>query len=163
MITLVAALTRNRCIGKDGQLVWHNKEDMARFKALTSGAGKTVLMGRKTWESLPQKFRPLPGRTNAVVTRQSDYALPEGVMRFSDLEPALHILSRQSDLYVIGGGEIYAAALPFADMLELTEIDQEVEGDTFFPEFDKNEWMETGRNVREGFAFATYARKRKET
>lgn len=160
MITLIAALSRNRCIGKDGQLVWRNKEDMARFKALTSGPGKTVLMGRKTWESIPEKFRPLPDRKNVVITRNTSYKAPFGVICFDDLETALAVFGEREQLFVIGGGEIYAAALPSADFLELTEIDSDLDGDTFFPEFDKNEWVETGRNKREGFAFVTYARKR---
>lgn len=158
MITLVAAISRNRCIGMNGQLVWRNKEDMAHFKSLTSGAGKTVLMGRKTWESIPEKFRPLPDRVNAVVTRQSDYVLPPGVMCFNNLRSTLHILGRETDLYVIGGAEIYAAALPLADTLELTEIDKDIEGDTFFPEVDLVQWTESSRITREGFAFVTYAR-----
>lgn len=161
MITLVAALARNRCIGKDGRLVWRNKEDMARFKALTSGPGKTVLMGRKTWESIPEKFRPLPDRKNVVISRNTAYKAPFGVVCFDDLETALVVFGQKDDLYVIGGGEIYAAALPQADLLELTEIDSDLEGDALFPEFDKNEWMETGRNAREGFAFVTYTRIRK--
>lgn len=153
MITLVAALSRNRCIGKDGQLVWHNKEDMARFKALTTG--KVVIMGRKTWESLPEKFRPLPNRVNVIVTRQADYPIPPGTIRASTIEDALRL---NGELMIIGGGEIYAEALAHADKLELTEIDKEIEGDAFFPEVDLNQWTESSRVTREGFAFVTYAR-----
>jgi dihydrofolate reductase len=153
MITLIAAMTSNRCIGNKGQLVWRNKEDMARFKELT--IGKVVIMGRKTWESIPEKYRPLPDRVNVVVTRQADYTIPDGVIRASTLESALEM---NGDLMVIGGGEIYAAALARAERLELTEIDQDIEGDTFFPEFSREIWLETGRQVREGFAFVTYTR-----
>jgi dihydrofolate reductase len=156
MITLIAAVAKNGCIGKDGKLAWHNKEDMARFKKLTTS--KTVLMGRKTWESIPKSFRPLPDRVNAVITRQTEYALPEGVLRFSSVEEALEAL-RDREVFVLGGAEIYAATLASADCLELTEITSELEGDTFFPSFDRSAWKETARIDREGFSWVTYQRK----
>lgn len=158
MITLVAAVAKNRVIGKGNNLVWRNKEDMARFKAITSGPDKTVLMGRKTWESIPEKFRPLPGRKNVVITRSAEYKVPDEVICFDDLETALVVFGKQTDLYVIGGGEIYSAAMSHADLLEITAIDQDLDGDVLFPEIDPALWMQTGRNVREGFAFMTYAR-----
>jgi dihydrofolate reductase len=155
MVTLVAAVAANRTIGKDGQLVWRNKEDMAHFKELTTG--KVVIMGRKTWESIPPKFRPLPDRTNVVVTRNQNYALPDNVMSASSIEEALHRY-RMADI-MIGGAEIYAAAIGRADCLELTEVAAELDGDTFFPEVDKATWKETARIEKEGFAFVTYRRR----
>lgn len=153
MITLIAAVAKNGCIGKNGKLAWRNKEDMARFKELTTG--KTVLMGRKTWESIPAQFRPLPDRVNAVITRKADYALAEGVLRFSSLEEALEAL-KDREVFVIGGAEIYAATLATADVLELTEIASDLEGDTFFPPFDRSIWKETARVNHDGFSFVTY-------
>lgn len=156
MVTLVAAVAANRTIGKDGQLVWRNKEDMARFKELTTG--KVVIMGRKTWESIPSKFRPLPDRVNVVVTRNPDYTLPDNVMSATSIEDALYRY-RANDIMVIGGAEIYAASIGKADCLELTEVAAELDGDTFFPEVDTSIWKETARVGKEGFAFVTYRRR----
>jgi dihydrofolate reductase len=128
---------------------------MARFKALTMG--KIVIVGRKTWESLPPKFRPLPGRRNVVVTRQRNYALPTEVERFNDLDEALNAHATE-DVWVIGGAEIYTAALPRANRLELTEVAQAPEGGVCFPTFHRTEWQETGREPHEGFSFVTYQR-----
>lgn len=152
-VILVAGVAKNGCIGKDGHLPWHLPEDMKHFKELTMG--KTVVMGRKTWESLPEKFRPLPDRKNIVITRQEDYSVPEGVVVSSDLGDILD-LHFDEDICVIGGAEIYKLALPRATDLELTEVDQEVEGDVFFPKFNKAEWQEVSREARDGFAFVHY-------
>lgn len=154
-LTLIAALSRNRCIGKQGRLPWHIPEDLKHFRTLTSG--KPVLMGRKTWESLPDQFRPLPNRTNIVLTRQADYALPENVERYSSLQDAIAAHAGE-DLFVIGGGDIYAAALPHATRLELTHVDQDVAGDAFFPTFDPADWQEIAREDHDGFSFVTYTR-----
>ena len=156
MMTIVAAVAANGCIGKDGKLVWRNKEDMAHFVELTTG--KVVIMGRKTWESIPPKFRPLPDRTNVVVTRNRNYALPDNVMSATSLEEALHRY-RLNDMMIIGGSKIYAAAIGKADCLELTEIAADLDGDTFFPKIDKSIWKETTRNDKEGFAFVTYRKR----
>lgn len=156
MVTLIAAVAANRTIGKDGQLVWRNKEDMARFKELTTG--KVVIMGRKTWESIPSKFRPLPDRLNVVVTRNQEFSLPEGVERALSIEKALHH-HHQKDVMIIGGAEIYASAIGRADCLELTEVAAELDGDAFFPEVDPTIWKETARIDKEGYAFVTYRRR----
>jgi dihydrofolate reductase len=156
MVTLVAAIAANRTIGKDGQLVWRNKEDMAHFKELTTG--KIVIMGRKTWESIPPKFRPLPDRVNVVVTRNREYELPDNVMSATSIEDALYRY-RMNDIMIIGGAEIYASSISKADCLELTEVANDLDGDTFFPEVDKNIWKETARVEKEGFAFVTYRRR----
>lgn len=144
-IAVVVAHSRNRVIGRDGDLPWHLPTDLARFKELT--AGGTVVMGRKTWDSLPERFRPLPNRRNVVVSR-------EGL----GLEEALG----DAPCFVIGGGEIYAQALPHADRVYATEIDTEVEGDVTFPELGP-EWRETERSepIEENghvYAFVTYER-----
>ena len=158
-LTLIAAVARNRVIGRGNDLVWRSPEDMARFKAAT--LGKTVIMGRKTWESLPPKFRPLPGRRNIVVTRQADYAAPGAEVATS--LPAAVVLADDGEAFVMGGGELYAQALPLADRLLLTEVELTPEGDTLFPEVAATEWREAAREShRDGngvrFDFVTYTR-----
>ena len=155
-LTLIAAISRNNCIGKDGAIPWRLPEDQKRFKDLTMG--HVVVMGRKTWESLPEKFRPLPGRTNIVLTRQADYSLPDGVEKYATLEGALEAHPYES-LFAIGGTEVYAQALPLADRLEITHVEMDVDGDAFFPTFSTNEWTEVTRVPKEGYAFVTYERK----
>ncbi|MBI1340283.1 dihydrofolate reductase [bacterium] len=143
-IVLVAAMGRRREIGRDGGLLFRLKTDTAHFRAVTRG--KPVVMGRKTWESLPR--RPLPGRPNIVVTRNTS-ALFEGAWVFSDLGVAIGAAramaarSGAGEVAVLGGGEIYAAALPAADAMWLTEVDAEAEADAFFPDFDRSAWVET--------------------
>lgn len=159
-VSIVAAVARGGVIGRDGSLPWRIPEDMAHFKALTTG--HPVVMGRRTWESLPARFRPLPDRRNVVVTRSSDWS-EEGAERAASLEDALRLLDGEEHVFVIGGGEIYAAALPLADELLLTEIDHDVEGDTLFPEFSRDEFQETSRGAQVSctgyrFAFVTYRR-----
>jgi dihydrofolate reductase len=155
MITLVAAVARNGCIGKDGALPWRIPDDMQRYRRITMG--KVVVMGRKTWESIPAKFRPLPGRTNVVVTRNPDYPVPDGVERAPSLEAALAAHAGE-EVIVNGGGEIYARAMPRADALDVTHVDRDVDGDTFFPAIDPVVWRETWREDHDGFAFVTYRR-----
>lgn len=138
MIVLVVAAARNGVIGKDGAIPWRLPEDMKRFKALT--LGHAVVMGRKTWDSLPPKNRPLPGRRNLVVTRDSGWQV-EGAERVR-LDDAL-----KGDVFVIGGAEIYRAALPRADRIELTEVQGDFDGDAHFT-FDRAQWRETAREDR---------------
>ncbi|HVB20188.1 MAG TPA: dihydrofolate reductase [Candidatus Paceibacterota bacterium] len=137
-ISLIAAVGRNRELGKDGKLLWHIPEDMRRFKKLTTG--HPIIMGRKTWESLSQQYRPLPGRTNIVVTRQIKYEAP-GATIVNSLEAACVIAARVSganEIFVIGGGELYIAALAFADRLYLTLVDATAEADTYFPPYEQD-------------------------
>src|SRR5262245_52950671 len=134
---------------------------MARFRDLT--IGHPVVMGRRTWESLPDQFRPLPGRGNVVVTRNPDWSA-QGADRAGSIEDALALLESEPHVFVIGGGEVYAAALPLADELLLTEIDAEIEGDTTFPAWDRDDFEEVERleRVSEGgtrFAFVRYVRR----
>ncbi len=137
-INLIAAIgSRDRALGKGGHLLWHLPDDMRRFKELTTG--HPVIMGRKTWESLPERFRPLPGRTNVVVTRQASYEAPGAVV--ADSLPAARAAAARAEgadeVFVIGGGELYAAALLLADRLYLTLVDDIADADTFFPEYEK--------------------------
>jgi dihydrofolate reductase len=120
--------------------------------------GKVVVMGRKTWESIPAKFRPLPGRTNAVVTRQADYALPVGVERFGSLDEALRVHAAD-DVIVNGGAALYREAIGRADVLDITHVHRDVEGDTFFPVIDPAVWRATKREDHDGFSFVTYERR----
>jgi dihydrofolate reductase len=126
--------------------------------------GKPVIMGRKTWESLPAAFRPLPGRLNIVVSRNPGFEAP-GASVVASLPEALAAAGDAEIAFVIGGAELYRQALPLADRLLLTEIDQAYDGDAFFPEFDRNTWTETARDARVAesglaFAFVTYQRVR---
>ena len=137
-IAIIAALgAQTRAIGKDNGLLWHIPDDLKRFKELT--LGHSVIMGRKTWESLPEKFRPLPGRTNVVVTRQAGY-VAEGAVVADSLGAARAAAARApgaDEMFVIGGGELYREALPFADRLYLTLIEDNKAGDTLFPPYEK--------------------------
>jgi dihydrofolate reductase len=160
-VSLVAAVARGGVIGRDGGIPWRIPEDMQRFRSLTMG--HPVVMGRRTWESLPDQFRPLPGRGNVVVTRNPDWSA-QGADRAGSIEEALDLVESESQVFVIGGGEIYAAALPFADELVLTEIDAAVEGDTTFPSWHRGEFDEVERHehvAEDGtrFAFVRYVRR----
>ena len=162
MLALIAACGRGRVIGIDNRLPWQLPEDMKFFRETTRG--KPVIMGRKTWESLPAAFRPLPGRLNIVVSRNPGFEAP-GASVVASLPEALAAAGDAEIAFVIGGAELYRQALPLADRLLLTEIDQAYDGDAFFPEFDRNTWTETARDARVAesglaFAFVTYQRVR---
>ncbi len=164
VLTLIAAVARNGVIGKDNRLPWHLPADLKHFKELTTG--HAVIMGRKTWESLPAKFRPLPGRGNIVVTRNGAFRA-EGAIVCTSLADAIAAASGD-EAFVIGGAELYKAALPLADRLQLTEIDAEYEGDTWFPAIDGDRWRETARVTHggdggPGYAFVTYQGSRSAT
>ena len=133
-IYLIAAVAKNGVIGARGKLPWHLPEDLRHFKKLT--LGHPVIMGRRTWESLG---RPLPGRDNIVVTRTTGYEAP-GASVAASLAAAIALCSGEPVAFVIGGAEIYAAALALADGLVLTEIQQDFEGDTHFPQWDRSAW-----------------------
>ncbi len=153
MIALIAAISENNCIGKNGTLPWHIPEDMKRFRELTTG--HTVLMGRKTWESIPEKFRPLPNRKNIVVTRNTDYPVPAGVILYHSFDEVLK--HEKGDIMVIGGAEIYIQSIERADTLYITHIRTFIEdGTAFFPTIDLNIWKETEREDHEHFSFVTY-------
>jgi dihydrofolate reductase len=159
-VSIIAAVARGGVIGRDNAVPWRVAEDMQRFRALTTG--HPVVMGRRTWESLPDRFRPLPGRRNVVVTRNPAWSA-DGAERAASLEEALEILAEEPQVFVIGGGELYATALLLADELLLTELDVEVEGDTFFPPFDGSAFVERSREWHRSktgipFSFVRYVR-----
>ena len=161
-VSLVAAVARGGVIGRKGEIPWRLPEDIEHFKNLTTG--HAVVMGRRTWDSLPERFRPLPGRRNVVVTRNPEWRA-DGAERAGSLEQALTLLSDEPRVFVIGGAEIYAAGLPHADELVLTEIDLDVEGDTFFPEWSRSAYEQVSREEHVSadetpFAFVTYRRRR---
>jgi len=161
LLSLVAGVARNRAIGLNNQLLWRLPADMARFKALTLGA--PVIMGRKTWDSLPAKFRPLPGRRNLVLSRQGDLHL-DGAECFGTLEAALAACADEARVSVIGGAEVYALALPLAHRLELTEVMADFEADSFFPAWPREQFEELSREAHsspEGmrFDFVSYQRR----
>ena len=153
-VTIVAAIARGGVIGSGDTIPWRVPEDLARFRALTTG--HPVVMGRRTWDSLPDRFRPLPGRRNVVVTRNPGWAA-EGAERASSLENALGLLGGEEQVFVIGGAELYALALPLADELQLTEIDADVVGDVFFPRFDEADFEEASRESLESETGASIA------
>ncbi|HXG38244.1 MAG TPA: dihydrofolate reductase [Bacteroidota bacterium] len=151
-LIIIAALSRNRVIGKDGKLPWHISEDLKRFKHLTTG--HTVLMGRKTYESLGKL---LPNRRNVVLT---SHTIPN-VETYPTLAQALQALEKEEKVFVIGGGEIFAQLLDHADELHLTIIDKEVEGDTFFPPYKHligTRYRLVSREEHEGFVFEDYVK-----
>jgi len=129
-INLIYARAANGVIGKDNAMLWHLPEDLAHFKRLTQGW--PVIMGRKTWDSLPARFRPLPGRTNVVITRQPDWT-DSGAQTAASLPDALAQCSQSEEVWVIGGAQIYAQAEPLAERIEVTEIAQDFDGDAFAP------------------------------
>jgi dihydrofolate reductase len=161
-LALIAALDRQRGIGRGGELLWHEPADQRHFRAVTMGC--PVIMGRKTWDSLPPKFRPLPGRRNVVVTANAAWRA-QGAEPALSLAAALALVADADKAFVIGGGELYAAALPLADELVLTEIDTLFDGaDTFVPAIDHTTFVQTQRHEQHAadgtrFAFATYRRK----
>jgi len=145
VISIIAAVARNGVIGKANDLPWRLPDDMKFFMETTSG--HYVIMGRKNYDSLPPKFKPLANRTNIVVTRQKDFTA-SGCIIAHDLNDGIEIARKagEKELFVMGGAEIYKLALPLCDTLYLTEIDAEVEGDTHFPEWKKKEWKEVSRH-----------------
>ncbi len=144
-LTLIAALDRARGIGRDNELLCRLPEDMAHFKALT--LGHTVIMGRKTWDSIPAKFRPLVQRRNLVLSRQPGLSLP-GAEVFDSLPGALAACGTEEQVFVMGGAQIYAQSLASADALELTHIDHTFEADAFFPAIDPAQFKETARRTQ---------------
>ncbi len=142
---MIAAMSQNRVIGKNNDLPWNLPDDFKFFKTTTQG--HHVILGRKNYESLPHKFRPLPNRTNIVITRKDGYGQSDEIEVVNSLEKALKIAkdNNEEEAFIIGGGEIYKLGLSFASRIYLTEINAEIEGDVYFPEFDKSTWKEVNR------------------
>ena len=158
-LNLIYARAANGVIGRDNQLPWHLPEDLAHFKRTTLGC--PIIMGRKTWDSLPPKFRPLPGRMNIVVSRDPAFAA-EGAAVAPSLEAARELCPADSEAWVIGGAQVYAQALPLAHTVVVTEIARDFDGDAFAPTLGA-EWRETAREEHVAasglpFAFVTYTR-----
>jgi len=156
-LSLIAAVARNGAIGKDNALLWRLPEDLKFFKRTTLGC--PVIMGRKTWDSIG---RPLPGRRNIVITRNTTWRA-DGAEVFHDLASALAATADVPKVFVIGGGELYAQALPLADELVLTEVDADFVGDTFFPKWDRDAFTETSRESHKsdaGWAYHFVVRQR---
>lgn len=161
MLTIIAAVANNGALGKDNDLIWHLPADLRRFKKIT--LGHYLIMGRKTFESLPGA---LPKRTTIVISRNKDFK-PEGCLVTQSLEEAIELAKKHDEHpYILGGGEIYRQALPYADFLDLTHVHHDFEADTFFPEIDPDQWEEIGREDhpadekhRYPFSFVQYKRK----
>lgn len=150
---IVAAVGRNGVIGIEGRLPWRIPDDLARFKKMTMGS--TLVMGRATFESIG---RALPGRTTIVLTRNSEWSHPD-VSVAGSLEEAIVSGRVQGDVFISGGAAVYRAALDVADQMELTEVDQAPDGDTYFPDFDPTRWDVIERDPHPGFTFVTYRRR----
>ena len=160
-LTMIVAAGENNEIGKDNDLIWHLRDDLKRFKSLTSG--HHIIMGRKTFESFP---KPLPNRTHIVITRQSNYKAPDGVIIVNSIEDAINIAKKDSQPFIIGGGEIYKQAMPYASKIEITRVHATFpEADTFFPKIDTSIFKETSNvfhkkddNHQYEFSFLTFER-----
>jgi dihydrofolate reductase len=159
-ITLIAAAAENNALGKDNDLIWRLPDDFKRFKALTSY--HYIIMGRKTFESFP---KPLPNRKHVVITRQENYK-KETIEVVHSLEEAIEFSSAEEEIFIIGGGEVYKQALPFADKIELTRVHGEFEADTFFPEIDEKKWdlvnsefHDKDEKHKYSFSYLTYLKK----
>ena len=161
MIITIAAVAQNNALGKDNDLLWHLPDDFKRFKTLTSG--HYIIMGRKTFESFP---KPLPNRTHIIITRQEKYTVPDNCFVAKNLTQAIEICPKNEDIYILGGGEIYAQSMDIADKLEITKVHQSFEADTFFPEIDNTKWKlveevfhPEDEKHKFSFSFLTYLKK----
>lgn len=153
-LVLIAAVASNGVIGRDGGLPWHLPEDLKYFKRNT--VGHAIIMGRRTWDEIG---RPLPKRRNIVVTRQRDLDIPGADVVHSLAEAIALARTEDPEPRIVGGSSLYAEAMPLATRLLLTEVHQEAEGDTWFPEFDRSGWAETARVEGEGCSFVTLERR----
>lgn len=156
-IIIIAAVAKNNVIGKDGKMPWDIKEDLEHFKRLT--LNHTVVMGRKTFDSLP--FKPLKNRTNIVLTSNKEFSHDRVVVRHS-LKEAIDFAKDKAEekLFIIGGQKVYAEGMRYADTLEITRINKAYDGDTYFPEINNEEWKIEATDPRQEYSFVTYAKKR---
>ena len=152
MVTMIAAVGRNGVIGDGSGMLWHLSEDLKFFKRTTMG--HPIVMGRRTFEAMGV----LPGRRSIVVTRQPEWRHP-GAETAHSLAEALALAGPADEVFVVGGGELYREAMPFAERLLITEVDQSPDGTVTFPEIDLEQWQETAREPHEGFAWVTYLRR----
>ena len=165
IISMIAAMSQNHVIGKNNDLPWKLPDDMKFFMEKTRG--HHTIMGRKNYDSIPPKFKPLPNRINIVVTRQKNFKAP-GCLVVGSVDEGLTIakVNKETEVFIIGGAEIYKLGLPHSTRLYLTEIDAQIDGDTFFPQFDKEHWIEVSRIHHDNdgrhdysFDFVIYERK----
>jgi dihydrofolate reductase len=143
MISIIVATAENGVIGKDNQLLWRLSADLKQFRVLTTG--HSIIMGRKTFESIG---KPLPNRTNIVISRQSNFDFPEGILQANSLEKAIEMAQNAAgseEIFIIGGGNVYKQALAITDKIYLTEVKANIEGDAFFPKLNENDWKEISR------------------
>ncbi len=153
--TIIAAVAQNNVIGSKNDLPWYLPEDLKHFKEITTG--HTVIMGRKTYESIIARLgKPLPNRKTIVITRNQDYQIPSDVQRYDSLEKALQSVTE--DVFIIGGASIFKQALPLVDKLIITHVHKDYPGDTYFPIIDTATWRETERENHEGYSFVTYSK-----
>ena len=154
-IVLIVAMSEDGTIGDNGKVPWRISDDLKRFKRLTMG--HPIIMGRKTYQSIG---KPLPGRTNIVLTRNPNFSARPEVLKFDSLDAALdHCQQRREEIvFVIGGGEVYRQTRPLADKLLVTEVRRQVTGDTKFPDYDRSEWIEMAREDGPEYSFVEYAR-----
>ena len=165
IISMIAAVAANNVIGKDNDLVWRLPDDMKYFMETTRD--HFVIMGRKNYESIPHKYRPLPNRVNIIITRQKDYQAPDCIVT-NTMKEALDYAKEQDqeEVFIIGGGQVYKQSLPLVHKLYITEVHENFEGDTYFPEFDQRLWNEISRKHhpkddkhQHEFDFVIYKRK----
>lgn len=152
MINIIVATSENNVIGRGNDIPWYIPKDLEHFKKLTTG--NTVIMGRKTYESLPKEYRPLPNRVNIVITRDKSYQA-KGCLVVNSLEEALRKSDNNREIFIIGGGQIYREGLKFAERIYLTKIHKNIEGDTYFPKLNKF-WKLVDEEEKSGFSFLTY-------
>lgn len=157
MLSIIAAVGKRNVIGRKNDLPWHIPEDLRKFKELTFG--KTVLMGKNTYDSIAARLGgPLPNRKNVVVAKE-DWQAPEGVIKYNDLDAAINALRKEDEVMIIGGASIYKQTIDRADKLYITDVDLDVaDGDTFFPEIDQSKWHKISEEKHEGFSFVQYQR-----
>ena len=161
MLSIIVAIAKNNIIGKDNKLIWHLPEDLKRFKKLTTG--HTIIMGRKTFESLG---KVLPNRKHVIITKNKEFSINDkNVEIINDISLIDTYIKSNEECFVIGGSSIYSQLMPYANKMYITEINEEFDGDTFFPDFDKNEWevlekeMQMDKNSLYTYEFITYIRK----
>lgn len=157
MLSIIAAVAKNNVIGRKNDLPWHIPEDLRKFKELTFG--KTVVMGKNTYDSIAARLGgPLPNRKNVVVAKE-DWQAPEGVINYADLDAAINDLRKEDEVMIIGGASIYKQTIDRADKLYITEVDRDVpDGDAFFPSIDPSKWQKISEQKHDGFSFVQYVR-----
>jgi dihydrofolate reductase len=152
MINIIVATSENNVIGRENGIPWYIPQDLKHFKKLT--VGTTVIMGRKTYESLPKEYKPLPNRVNIIISRNKKY-IAKGCLVVSSLEQAIKKSDNNKQIFIIGGGEIYKKAIKYTEKIYLTKIHKEIKGDTYFPKLNKF-WKLVSEEKKEGFSFLIY-------